>query len=408
MVGCFYGFALFHAHCRYVTSLNIKTLLYGVLIITSEERREVRYQRRAQKRKEKRRRHIEGYDNYENVISFNAILNGYKKSRRGVGWKGSVQRYGVNLFRNALNTCTRLEQCKPVTKGFSEFILMERGKARHIKSVHISERCIQRSLCDNALVPVLSRSLIYDNGASIKGKGIHFSLNRVNAHLRRYYRKHGNDGYVLVMDFKSYFENIRHEPIYDELDARFEDKRIVNLAKQFVGAFGDKSLGLGSQVSQILAVHYTNKIDHFIKEQLGIKYYGRYMDDCYLIHHDKGYLRECLSAIREKCKERGLVLNGKKTQLIKLSRGFTFLKTRLYLTDTGKVVNRPSKDSIVRMRRKLKKFKKMLDAGEMEFRDIYTSYMSWRGYIKHKDAYRTIKAMDGLFSDLFIRQRAID
>ena len=45
----------------------------------------------------------------------------------------------------------------------------------------------------------------------------------------------------------------------------------------FIQAFGpEKSLGLGSEVSQICAVFFPNKVDHFIKEKLRIKYYGRY------------------------------------------------------------------------------------------------------------------------------------
>ena len=38
----------------------------------------------------------------------------------------------------------------------------------------------------------------------------------------------------------------------------------------------------------------------------------------------------------------------------------------------------------------------------MSFDHIYNSYMSWRGYIGHKDAHRTILSMDTLFKDLFI------
>jgi hypothetical protein len=70
-----------------------------------------------------------------------------------------------------------------------EFDLPGRGKTRHIKSVHISERVVQKRLCGNALVPVLSRSLIHDNGAFVKNKGVHFALRRLIVHLSRYYRR---------------------------------------------------------------------------------------------------------------------------------------------------------------------------------------------------------------------------
>ena len=156
----------------------------------------------------------------------------------------------------------------------------------------------------------------------------------------------------------------------------------------FVYAFGEK--GSGSETSQIFAVTYPSKIDHYIKEVLRIKGYARYMDDSYLIHKDKGYLKKCLEDLKGKFAEVGIVLNPKKTRIVKLSKGFTFLKTQYFLTDTGKVVRKACRESIVRQRRKLKKFKKFSDAGEMSFDHIYNSYMSWRGYIGHKDAHRTI------------------
>ena len=72
---------------------------------------------------------------------------------------------------------------------------------------------IQKSLCTNALIPVMTRNLITDNGASQKGKGTHFSLKRLENHLRKHYRKYGNKGYILLVDFKQYFDNINHDKL---------------------------------------------------------------------------------------------------------------------------------------------------------------------------------------------------
>lgn len=88
-------------------------------------------------------------------------------------------------------------------QGIFAFDLMERGKLRHIRSVHIAERVVQRCLCDNALVPLFSAAFVYDNAASLKGKGIDFAMDRLTCHLQRYYRKHGTDGWALVFDFRT-------------------------------------------------------------------------------------------------------------------------------------------------------------------------------------------------------------
>lgn len=372
--------------------------------MTSSDRKEGRYQRRKNARHIRKRKFIDKYDKLEVVADPNALMTASKKARSGITWKASVQRYIMNTLKNVTETHKKLLLGEDVRKGFIKFDIIERGKLRHISSVHFSERVVQRSLCANALIPVLTRGLIYDNGASLKNKGISFALNRLTTHLHRHYRKCGNEGYVLVIDFSDYFGRINHEVVKKILLENFTDERLISLGMSFVDAFGEAGLGLGSETSQIFAVDYPSKIDHYIKEVLRIKGYARYMDDSYLIHLDKEYLKMCLVKLKDKLAEIGIVLNPKKTRIIKLSKGFTFLKTLHFLTSTGRIIRKASRGSIVRQRRKLKKFKKFVDAGEMSYAHVYNSYMSWRGYIGHKNAYRTIQSMDKLFNELFLKR----
>lgn len=109
-----------------------------------------------------------------------------------------------------------------------------------------------------------------------------------------------------------------------------------------------KSVGIGSQISQISGVYYPTRLDNYCKIVRGMKYYGRYMDDIYIIHESKEFLKGLLNDIRGICDEYGLFINPKKTQIVKLSHGFTFLKIKYSLTETGKVIERISKDSVVR------------------------------------------------------------
>ena len=142
-------------------------------------------------------------------------------------------------------------------------------------------------------------------------------------------------------------------------------------------------------------------MDHYIKEVLHIRGYGRYMDDGYLIHESKEYLQVCLREIRKLCDELGIVLNEKKTQIVKLSHGFTWLKCRFYLTDTGRVVQKIYKKSVVRQRRKLKALRRLFDLGKLSLEDVYISFQSWRAYALHFDAWHTINNMTALYDKLF-------
>ena len=289
--------------------------------MNSKERHELRYQRRKAQREAKRKQKLLSFDA---IFSYDNLYKSYIKCRRNVGWKASTQRYIVQAPLNVYQTRQKLLKGKFKTSGFFEFDLYERGKKRHIRSVKIEERVVQRCLCDHALVPVIESTFVYDNGASIKNKGYHFAMNRMKRHLQYHYRKYGNDGYILLFDFHHFFDNVSHELVKKIVADHFDDQRIIDLTYHFIEAFGDVGLGLGSQISQTLALASCNKLDHIVKEKLQVKCYGRYMDDGYLIHPDKEYLKECLQVIKEICDELGIILNEKKTQIVKLSHGFTW------------------------------------------------------------------------------------
>lgn len=386
-----------------------------------ERRRERRYQRRKAARERKKLERYAANDRFENIARYRPLYNANRLSRRNVCWKASVQRYQMNLLRNLEETRAKLLTGETITKGFVEFDAIERGKLRHIRSVHYSERVVQRSICDNALVPMLSRSLIYDNGACLKGKGVDRSLDRLTAHLQQFYRANGfsNQGWAVIFDFSGYFDNILHSECFRIYSKAFQDKRILQLLVNFVTPFGypqaetnwrrvkqtgeytGKSLGLGSQISQITAVSYPNSLDHYIKRTLRVRWYQRYMDDGYMLFRTKAEAKEAMDYVVEFCKSLGITINMRKTRITPIKRGFRFLKATHRLTETGKVERRLCRESITRQRRRLKKFAAKVKAGEMTVADAATAYGSWKGYALRRGGKWAVRRMDGLFRELF-------
>ena len=363
-------------------------------------RKENRYQRRRIKRQWKVERLRKKYDDYENVFSFKNLYRAYKKCRRHVSWKSSVQKYIVNAPLHVFRTFKALMAQKFKSSGFYEFWLCERGKLRYIRSVVMKERVVQRCLCDNALVPMLQRTFIYDNGACMKNKGYSFANRRLNRHILRHTRRHGREGYVLIYDFRKFFDRVSHALVKGIVDRTFRDKRIVKLTYHFIDAFGDVGLGLGSQVSQILALASANKLDHIIKEKLRVKGYARYNDDGYLISESKEFLNYCKGVIRETCNSLGITLNEKKTQIVKLSK-FTWLKVRHLITRGNKRVRKIYRRSVTKERQNLKKFRKKVEYGEMSAADVNASFVSWMGYAKNFNSWHTRNNMLNLFDELF-------
>lgn len=366
------------------------------------ERRELRYQRRKDQRLEKLKEMNLSFCNFEEVFSFSNLYKSYKKCCKGVGWKASTQNYksqALLYVNQAFNDVRKPDYCG---RGFICFESILRGKHRNIKSVHITERVIQRCFCDYCLVPLFRRYFIYDNYSSLKNRGISLAIKRTKVQLIQYFREFGQEGYVLQFDISKFFESIDHSYLISKIREKLLDDRLFNLLVRFIKMFGDRSLGLGSQVSQICALLYLNELDHLVKDQLGLKYYGRYQDDGHIFHKDKEYLKEVLSKIICLCDKMGIKLNLKKTQIVKLSKGFTFLKIKYLLTDSGKIVMRPPRKSITATRRKLKKFKIWIERGKFTKRMAYDSYQSWKSYTsKYSICSKSIYNMDKLYKELF-------
>lgn len=156
---------------------------------------------------------------------------------------------------------------------------------------------------------------------------------------------------------------------------------------------------------EALNLIYLDGLDHFVKEKLGIKYYGRYMDDFFLIHHDKAYLQECRKQIEAFVQARGLSLNAK-TNIFPLKHGVDFLGFHTYLTESGAVIRKVRRRSKNNMKRKLKKLAALHAAGRIDAKTVEQSYQSWRGHAEKGNSYHLIRRTDQYYNSLMKSKEA--
>lgn len=362
----------------------------------------------------------------ENIITVANYIEALKSCRKAVGYKFSVQNYIAHGLFYIGQTINIIRSGKiPAVKNTEQVVISERGHKRVITPIRIEDRVTQRVLCDYVLVPLSEKKLIYDNGASVKGKGTDFSRRRVNEHIEAAKRKWGADNvYVLKFDFKSFFASIPHAQCFRVLDELIEDKRIRDLImgiiesyqledikrikdpvlrdKEIKSLLAHEKVGicLGSQISQIMAILVPNDFDHFIKDKLGIEFYVRHMDDGIILLNNKDELVRIREMLREEAAKYGLTLHPKKTRIVKLTKGFTFLKIR-YHVSRGKTIKTLVRSGIVRMRRKMKKFIRMIGKTRLKPDDVYASVQSWAAHARAAQSYHAVKNMIQLYDELF-------
>ena len=376
------------------------------------------------------------------LTDLNTLYRAFRASMEGSSWKEEPQRFEIDFLSELVALKREIKGRTYATSEGSTFMHTERGKKRLIHGGRMRDRVIRHALCDEIITPMLRPYLIYNNGASQKGKGISFARGMFERDLHNYWIEHrSNDGYIGFIDLSKFYDNMQHDKIREAICPKITEEGAWLLSEilttfevdvshmtdeEFERCLGEKfdsiayfenvteemktgrrmmpkSVDIGDQVSQDIGVFYPTPIDNYAKIVRGCRYYGRYMDDIYVIGATREEVKSILEGIAKKAAELGLFINEKKTHIAKLSDNFKYLQIRYTLTETGKVIRRINPKNVTRERRKLKAYKRLLDRGEIEYEDIELSFMSWLG-----DAYKymsnlQIDNMLNLYHELFGR-----
>lgn len=338
--------------------------------------------------------------NTEDIIGFEALYESMNKCIKQLLWKDSVAFFYHNWSREV----ERLE--KELHSGTykerkARYFTVREPKEREIMSIAFRDRVYQRSLNDNVIYPEVTRHFIYDNMACQKGKGTHKARERFKCFMQKYYRKHGGEGYVLQCDIKGYYPNMRHD-IAKLVFKKYLDDTTYNMASRIIDNFpGETGFNPGSQIIQIVGIAALNRMDHYIKETLRIKYYIRYMDDFVLMHEDKGKLKECLMCIKKILKTLGMTLNEKKTKIRKLKEPTLFLGFQFRLTETGKVIISIDPKKVKHERKKLRRMVNLVKKGKKKKESVDEHFRAWKVHASYGNSYKMINRMNNFYKELW-------
>lgn len=152
-----------------------------------------------------------------------------------------------------------------------------------------------------------------------------------------------------------------------------------------------KGLPLGNQSSQWFALYYLDGFDRFIKEELGFKYYIRYMDDAILLCRDKEHLKQSLERMRKYISDELRLEFNQKTQIAPLKSGIDFLGFHFYLSDTGKIIKRLRTSAKKRFKNRLKRMKYEYHEGKTGLKDISPVIISYNAHLAYGHNHRLLK-----------------
>lgn len=385
---------------------------------------------------------------YHPIADADNLYDAFQKARKGSRWKGSVQKYRWNLLLETRKLQVELDNFQKGKDNayelsqYSKFFVNERGHIRAITALNVRDRVVKHALNDVYLLPHIRPHLIYDNGASLKGKGVSFTRSRLLAHLEKYFRETGsNEGYIMTMDFSGYYDNIDHVEAIKMIEQYEKDEFARKLSWQAYDSYKvdvsymsdveykeakqtkfstvkyreenhseselngkkylHKSLSVGDQTSQITAIAFPTPIDNLVKIVNGYRYYGRYMDDFYVIAKTVDELKDIQKQIYSAADNLKLFINLKKTNISRLSRSFKFLQFKYYLRDNGHVVVRINPKTVTRMRRKLKKLAKFVNDNIIPQSNVESMFRSWIANYSKYMSKRQITNMVTLYQNLY-------
>lgn len=192
--------------------------------------------------------------------------------------------------------------------------------------------------------------------------------------------------YILKLDIKKYFYNIDKDILFSIMSDYITDKLLLNLTKIFIYDNKEKvSIPIGNYTSQYFANIYLNKLDKYIKEELKIKYYIRYMDDLVLLVKSKEesqILKEKISIFL--MNELHLELNSK-SRYYPNKMGLNFCGYKIY--ETHILIRNSSKNKI---KKKIKLWNKQYKENKLDILKVRLSFNSWLGHIKHANTYNIL------------------
>lgn len=279
---------------------------------------------------------------YDKICTTDALYNAFLDARRHKRGKRSTFNFERNLGANIEKLRVELVNRTYKPRPYKKFYVYE-PKKREINAPDFRDLVVQHAIY-REIYGIFNATFIDHSYACRKGMGTHSASDYTQQQMQRY----ESEDYYLKLDIRKYFYTIDRSVLRVLFERKIKDKEFVELMCMFANMDSDRGIPIGNLLSQLYALIYLNPLDHYVKRELKVNSYVRYVDDFVLIGIDFAKARAFLSNIITFIKGR-LGLELSKWTISKIRKGINFVGYRTW--KTKKFVRR---HSIIKFRKACK------------------------------------------------------
>jgi RNA-directed DNA polymerase len=310
------------------------------------------------------------------------LRTAFCKAAKGKRDRMEVRHFSVDFNQN-ISFLSQGIRNGVIPTGNHHFFTVYDPKKREICAACFQERILHHAIM-NVCDCIFESFQIADSYACRQQKGNLKAVERCRVFSMKYQ-------WFISFDVKKFYDTVNHEILTRQLSAKFKDKKLLNLFSQILGDFyvlPSRGLPIGHLTSQHLANFYLAHLDHFIKEQLGIKGYIRYMDDMVIWGNDRLRLKQMYSQIVFYLKN-NLDLEVKPDWIMsRASSGVNFLGYRVF---PNRILL--SSKSKARFLRKLDKYIRHYDLGDWSEAETQRRLESLFAFVRNADTLQLRKSV---------------
>lgn len=295
---------------------------------------------------------------YDRAFTSDALLAAFHDAARHKRRKRACFNFEKRLAANLWDLHRELHDGSYRPRPYYEFEVTE-PKPRRIFAPAFRDCVVQHAIY-NLILPIFDAGFIDQSFACRIGKGTHAASDYAQHALQ-----HSRPcSYVLKLDIRQFFYRIDRAVLRRLIERKIKDCRLVDLMMQFADYGEPAGIPIGNLLSQLYALIYLDPIDHYIKRELGVRRYCRYVDDMALFDIDRDQGIELQRRIEAFLQQR-LRLTLSRWSLTPTRRGINFVGYRTW-----------ARARFVR-RRSLRNFRRALRDGKSE------SLASILGHARH-------------------------